>query len=363
MDAFVLGHGGLDAATANTFVPTGMRVSFYSKLNENMLFSNGFAALATGGAGSVQTYNAGQPVPNYEMEKLEDERVASYMQIDPGGVPLFFVGGQHLASPKIKLCAGTATTCKAGSHGCQGLLGLLQQAGYTDWGYLACRGIDDTSKDSRGLGAGGADTMAADDVDAFETYFKGVLARDPAEAARVWDGLPPKSQATLVSSTYFFSTYNATRGARHVLETEGSFTFKKYVATLLDYQQKAIKEDPYLGQFLTGPTYSWDAIDWNWVQGANEQILKGTDPGGTLSYWQASGGLLIGNEQPESYRMAFEAQRGEQGATGNKPNGEIEVVSRGSLTSRGKIRVTGSYDENSFETELRKFSKKEIHFS
>jgi hypothetical protein len=107
-------------------------------------------------------------------------------------------------------------------------------------------------------------------------------------------------------------------------------------------------------------TADYTHIDWGDVQAANETILKGTDPGDDIPFMQADDGRLTlwGEGADVSVWNAFLVKQ----AAGSADLGNISVKSRGSLTSRGKIVVTGATDPAAFKRLLRQFSKKEIEF-
>ena len=109
-------------------------------------------------------------------------------------------------------------------------------------------------------------------------------------------------------------------------------------------------------------TVTWDEVDWTTLRSANQVLLKDTPQGASIPYWQVFGGLIIGADQPLPYRTLFEELRGEAAPSGNQPSGYIKMLARGGVGTRGRIEVTGDYDESAFKSELRTISNKEIRF-
>jgi hypothetical protein len=122
---------------------------------------------------------------------------------------------------------------------------------------------------------------------------------------------------------------------------------------------------PYVDPFIdevnrirggSDATFSYDDIDWGFVRQLNEYLLKNLDAGGSMQYLQYGQAVLFDGEgTPPTYRQAMI----DTGAT----EGQVYVDSRGGLTSRGKIIVTKSSDEDGFKAAIREFSNKQIEFS
>jgi len=102
-------------------------------------------------------------------------------------------------------------------------------------------------------------------------------------------------------------------------------------------------------------------IDWVAVETANEAILKATEAGEDVAFIHSDDGRMIfwGDSADVMVWNAFLVKH----LGGEATFGNIRVKSRGSLTSHGKIVVTGAYDEADFKRNLRRFSKKEIQFA
>jgi hypothetical protein len=168
------------------------------------------------------------------------------------------------------------------------------------------------------------------------------------------------------------------RHARDYLEAQGPQNFLLY-ANGLDKDARAVLEAyPDLAQALggTGDATSAEAqsqrfgitvdeIDWSMVQGVSEKAIKDAPDGGQVPFWQLpTGQVLIGGPlQPETYRKLIELVRdGEPNPTGNAPNGTIKVT-KGGLTSKGKLEVAGATDEDTMTSWIGSFSDKKIVFA
>lgn len=106
-------------------------------------------------------------------------------------------------------------------------------------------------------------------------------------------------------------------------------------------------------------------IDWALVQATNETVLKDAAEGSRVPYWQrAEGQLLLGADQPETYRKLIELERDPATEpTGGLPNGHITVVSRGGRTSHGKLAVSGNCNRAAVKEWIGAFSRKSISFT
>jgi hypothetical protein len=166
------------------------------------------------------------------------------------------------------------------------------------------------------------------------------------------------------------------RQAREYWQANGEDNFRLY-AYRLDAQSRAVLEAyPDMAKALAVPDsgavgdaqrygIDFDEIDWSMVQGINEKVLKDADERAQVPYWQTQGKLLIGMEQPDVYRKLMERARDRasgQEPTGQRPNGQITVVSRGGFGSRGKLRVGGRCDQAVVTQWIGAFSKKSVTF-
>jgi hypothetical protein len=108
-------------------------------------------------------------------------------------------------------------------------------------------------------------------------------------------------------------------------------------------------------------TAKFSQIEWRDVEASNAAILKATDAGGDIPFMHSDDGRMMFWADDADIRIwnAFwEKQANDEAVLGN-----IRVKSRGSLTSHGKIVVTGVRDKADFKFNLRRFSKKEIEFN
>ncbi|MGH9117727.1 MAG: hypothetical protein ACRD0A_07560 [Acidimicrobiales bacterium] len=110
-------------------------------------------------------------------------------------------------------------------------------------------------------------------------------------------------------------------------------------------------------KYGAGATFTVDQIDWDFVRRLNEYVLKNAEPGTKLDFLQLGEQVMILDDDatPPTYQDAFYEARAVLGS--------IDVRSRGGLTSRGRIVVTGASDEDAFEAHIRQFSKKSIEFA
>jgi hypothetical protein len=106
-------------------------------------------------------------------------------------------------------------------------------------------------------------------------------------------------------------------------------------------------------------------IDRDLAQTANQKALKSLEEDATTSFWQEGDIVLIDRDShPRKNRMAIERARGlRASARGDQPNGIIKMVSKGGLTSSGKILVTGCTNREAFRAQVAGFSKKEVVFA
>jgi Regulator of G protein signaling domain len=106
-------------------------------------------------------------------------------------------------------------------------------------------------------------------------------------------------------------------------------------------------------------------VDHDGAQAANQKALKSLEENATTSFWQEGDIVLIdGASHPRINRMAIERARGlRASARGDQPNGVVKMVSKGGLTSSGKILVTGCTNREAFREQVADFSKKEVVFA
>ncbi|HEX9260406.1 MAG TPA: hypothetical protein VF855_12775 [Acidimicrobiales bacterium] len=417
MTMVVMGHGARDPGRGNTFVPAGTSLKFYSNFDENMFFTNGLAALSDGGFGNPNETVEDDDVANYILEAVEDWQMQRYLTVDRSGADLYFVGERLPANSA--LCTTPAQCRTAGVHSCAGVLGVAARAGETEVVFLACRGaLGGPGQGTQGMGEGGTDTTYKDELDEWVTNFVGLTQSDPDAAARQWDGLPQGTQAILMEYTRV-QEWSYRREAKRLLAEEGPETLARFVdsqgrvderlktelmgdadiaeAYWVGYGRRIVSEqgdqeflewynlldEGWQGTVLADPTLKasldrmgaagapseptpreldWADVDWSYVQRVNQSNLKVLEEDESLPFWQSNGGLLLGQGFPLSYYKLFEELNGKQ-PDGSQPDGQVLMVSKGGVMSRGSIRVTGSYDSSSFEASIAEFSKKECEFA
>lgn len=164
------------------------------------------------------------------------------------------------------------------------------------------------------------------------------------------------------------------RQSREYLQTAGADAFAAWFRDLDPYYQGFVTADAQMSAALGDrnraagaaggavPGVTWDDLDWPTITRINQAIIKDLDQGAQAPYWLVKDGLLIGGEQPLTYRRLFEHLRGTDPADGSHPTGSITMRSRGSLTSPGSISVTNCDDPVVFKSAIRQFSKKDITF-
>ena len=168
------------------------------------------------------------------------------------------------------------------------------------------------------------------------------------------------------------------RHARDYLESHGPENFLLYVNGLDGASRTMLEAYPDLASMMSGTGdatsaeaqtarfgMTVDEIDWTMVQGISEKAIKDTPDDGDVEFWQLpTGQVLIGkNQQPETYRKLIELVRdGEANPTGNVPNGTI-TVTKGGITSSGKLDVTGATDEATMAAWIGEFSDKKVRFN
>jgi hypothetical protein len=168
------------------------------------------------------------------------------------------------------------------------------------------------------------------------------------------------------------------RQAREYLEKAGSENFVLYVNRLDSTYRTMLEAYPDLAEALKVEAdplsaasqsarfgITVDEIDWSMVQAVNEKAIKDAPDGGDVAFWQLpSGQVLIGkDEQPETYRKLIELVRdGEANPSGNQPNGTI-TVTKGGITSRGRLRIRGATDEQTMRSWISAFSDKSMTFA
>lgn len=130
--AFAYGHGAYNANSRTTVVPQGMTLHFVAHFDEYALTTNTLTVIAQGGsAGSVQRYEAGETVPNYNVYPPQsDLHAALPVLANVRDFPLYLIGDREwdLGAPMSALCTDPdicETYVLQGRHACDGLLATL----------------------------------------------------------------------------------------------------------------------------------------------------------------------------------------------------------------------------------------------
>jgi hypothetical protein len=379
--AFILSHGERNQEDWDTFVPDGSSISFYSDYDEATQRSIGLAALSAGDIEPFETYDGGQLIPNYVLSAFEDSALAEHMATESSatGAKPYYVG-IDLPDP-VQLCSDPEECQKTyplHADSCEGVFGKVAEDEILS---VSCRVLS-TDEDAPGTDVMEGSTDFMEELRDEARRIQAWLASDPQDAIAYWESLTDatKVQLTGVSleleediAAYYdaggASTPTAILQARKYLADAGEGSFYDWVAGMdAKQRQFVLAEDDLEAAFereeaRRNKSITWDEVDWGFVQSLNERLLKDTDKGESLPFWQAGAGLLLGTEQPPTYRRLFERLRGEPDGDGDAPNGRVTVLSRGSGLSHGEIEVTGDYDQAAFKQAIRQFSKKGITFA
>ena len=78
--AFLLSHGARVASAAETFVPAGRTIAFYSEFDKT-LRANGLAALNSGDIQPTETLTGPCKVANYHHSRFENEAIAQHLAV------------------------------------------------------------------------------------------------------------------------------------------------------------------------------------------------------------------------------------------------------------------------------------------
>ncbi|HEX9260422.1 MAG TPA: hypothetical protein VF855_12860 [Acidimicrobiales bacterium] len=199
MATIIMGHGNRIEGEAKTFVPQGTSIKFFGEDRATLLTSNALAVVATGGAGTpTEEFGPGEEIWNYHLYKEDDRGIAQYMQLDPGGNTMVFVGPD--LGNDTPLCTDVLMCEQHGEHSCDGVLG--QYAG--DLIVLACRPLKGAG-DSYDPQLGGDEDDPTADLDAqLDEWKDGFYSRvqaDPDAAEAEFDNLPYNTQVMLLTSS------------------------------------------------------------------------------------------------------------------------------------------------------------------
>ncbi len=242
--AFLLSHGARVGSAADTFVPAGRTIAFYSEFDQTTLREYGLAALSHGDIQPTETLTGPCPVANYYHTRFEDEAIAQHLAVESSatGGRSYYVGSD-LPDPSW-LCT-TPAACKATypqhADGCQGVFKRITEEEIYS---VACRGLwgSPTKKQTMTL-AGSKDLDEANEAEA-----KRILAwaqTEPDAAMAYWESLTQATQTLIASSwnplmvftrNYFAgggeSTPAAVLEARRYLEAYGEAAFYSWVVQM-----------------------------------------------------------------------------------------------------------------------------------
>jgi hypothetical protein len=137
MVTYIVGHGELALERPETIVPEESSITFWTNVDSDILLRHGMRALQEASTSDgAQTYDAGQPVPNYTLYRLSDNERLRYETVANDVATAWYVGDQ-LPHP-VHLCDATdPDMCSGGRHICGGVFGRLTG----EIVYLACRGL------------------------------------------------------------------------------------------------------------------------------------------------------------------------------------------------------------------------------
>jgi putative adhesin Stv-like protein len=379
--AFILSHGERNQEDWDTFVPDGSTISFYSDFDEATQRSIGLAALSAGDVEPFDTYDGGQLIPNYVLSAFEDSALAEHMTTESSatGAKPYYVG-IDLPDP-VQLCSDPEECQKTypqHADSCEGVFGKVAEDEILSVSCRVLSGDDDAG--ATDVMEGSTDFM--DELREEANRIQAWLASDPQAAIAYWESLTDATKVQLTGvnvdleedvAAYYDaggeSTPRAVLQARQYLADAGEGSFYDWVAGLDAKQQEFILGETDLEAAFErekarrNKSITWDEVDWGFVQNLNQRLLKDCDKGGSLPFWQAGAGLLLGTEQPPTYRRLFEQLRGNADGDGEAPSGTVTVLSRGSGLSHGEVEVTGDYDEEAFKQALRQFSQKKVTFA
>ncbi len=321
--AYLLSHGARIGDRPDTFVPEGKSISFYSEFDQNTLRTIGLAAVSSGDITPTQTFNAGDPVSNYNLVEFEDSAIAEHLAAESSqtGGKLYFTGSD-LPSPTW-LCTthDKCITTKPRHH--QDCRGVFARIAESEIYSVSCRGL---------AGGPGGSTFEMEGsrefMDEMQTEARRILdwaKTDPDAAMAYYQSLSEATKAMLNGANTnlpkWAEEYFKTGGkdtpfsvveARNFLTSHGDVAFADY-ADQWDSQQRSVAfaENDLLDAYWRGsgrrtlrtegaPAF-WEwfrTIDpyWQNVLAADEELAGALGPGAQgadvaeASSWTPSGG-------------------------------------------------------------------------
>ena len=371
-------------------------------------------------------HEGGETIHNHALHVLTNNQRSWYAQVDPEDGSCYYAGEHFTDGLRLCEDPGPDGQCEVGGvHTCGGLLSLTWNDPNLVWVSCRQDASPDVrSKPQTTFGSEANDpaNVQQSDYVAFAEDVEKRLKADPAGFAAYFDKLTD-TQIAQVMSKLPIRKWSFHRQARAWLQggaTEEQFyafvqgqdqvdqtLYKdaddlyaawgrgKFVREATEYLAKAgpenfvifandldqasrtiLKDYPDLAAAMktdAGTTsaesvsarfgMTADQIDWSMVQAVSEKAIKDTADQGTVAFWQLpTGEVLIGENQPETYRKLIELVRdGEANPSGAQPNGTITVV-KGTRTSTGELRVTGATDRATMRSWIGAFSDKTVRF-
>jgi hypothetical protein len=248
--AFILSHGERDPGEGDTFVPEGKSISFYSEYDENTLRSIGLAAVNAGDIKPAETFEAGEPLPNYTLSQFEDSAIAQHLAMESSatGGKLYFVGTDLRPTP-LPLCTTPDACARSRPRHAQGCRGAFAQIAEDEILSVSCRGVTGEDGDNTRTMEGSTDFYDEYSEEAMRIAEWGKT--DPDAAMAYFQSLPQATQAILKSKVplaTFVDGYFAGGGeaipaavvdARNYVESHGDIAFVDY-AEQFDAQQRSM---------------------------------------------------------------------------------------------------------------------------
>jgi hypothetical protein len=263
--AFLLCHGSRVDGRDYTFVPEGRTISFYSEFDENTLRSTGLAALNAGDITPNETYEAGDPIPNYSLSRFNDSEMAQHLAVESSLTDgtLYFLGQDPFTSERSALCTtpqACAATAPHHAQGCRGVFNLITEE---DIYSVSCRGVSGQQNQATRVMEGSTEFN-----DELREMARAILQQkqdDPDAAIQYFLSLPQGTQQMMMSyvaikdwvNDYFKQGGEAPAAAvieaRSFLAANGDIAFVDY-AEQFEFEQRTmvLAEDDLLAAWWTG---------------------------------------------------------------------------------------------------------------
>jgi hypothetical protein len=267
----------------DTFVPTGKSIAFYSEYDENTLRSIGLAALNAGDVEPVDTFRAGDPIPNYRLSRFEDEAIAQHLASHSSATSakLYFVGIQ-LPTP-TSLCTTPQACARTKPNHAEACRGAFRYITEGEIFSVSCRGV-------RGQRNPATKTMegSTEHLEEWQTEAKRILEwakTEPDAAMAYYQSLTDATKSILFTSYVPLKTFaeqyfakggkavpEAVLSARRYLEAYDDATFYDWSKTWDSTQRGVILSDRNLKAAMDRGAAIRNAE-------AREKLLGGREPG------------------------------------------------------------------------------------